>query len=370
MPLTIIDRYLLREVVQTWAAVTAVLLLILVTNSLAYMLGKVVEGELAGDAVLPLFLTNVTGYVVTLIPLGLYLGLLLSFGRLYAESEMSALGACGVSFARLYRPVMIAGATAALLTAALTFWVSPWAKRVEHEIEEQMAARSELTGIAPGRFNRASDGRVVLFTERRDEQGRLDEVFVEATDADGETHLVRARSAIERRDPDTGWRFLEFHDGHRYTGEPGTAEFQVVEFERHGVRVPQPPAQAGEVGRDGLSVAELRRADDPEAHAELQWRLALPLACLILALAAVPLSHTTPRKGRYGKVAVALLIYLVYSNVLVTARNAVAEGTVSPAIGMWWAHGLALIAVAALVMHRSGWRWSRYLWSRSVGARP
>lgn len=369
MTLTLVDRYILREVLQTWGAVTAVLLLVLVTNSLAYMLGKVVEGQLAGDAVLPLFLTNVTGYFVTLIPLGLYLGLLLSFGRLYAESEMAALGACGVGLARLYRPVMIAALLAAAITAALTIWVSPWAHRVEHDIEARMAARSELAGVAPGRFNRAADGRLVLFTEGR-RGDELREVFVEAEDPDGGTHLVRARSAEQRVDPATGWHFLEFREGYRYTGAPGSAGFRIIEFERHGVRVPTPSIQAGDVGRDGHGIGELWRSGGPADMAELQWRVSLPLACLMLAFAAVPLAHTTPRQGRYGKIAIALLIYLVYSNVLVLARDALASGTVPPVIGMWWAHGLTVVLVAALVAQRVGWQWTRRVLTGRAGAAP
>lgn len=369
MRLSLVDRYILREVLQTWGAVTAVLVLILVTNSLAYMLGKVVEGQLAGDAVLPLFLTNVTGYFVTLIPLGLYLGLLLVFGRLYAESEMAALGACGVGFARLYRPVMIAAVLAATITAALTVWVSPWANRVEHEIEARMAARSELAGVAPGRFNRASGGRLVLFTEdRRDDV--LREVFVEAEDAQGDTHLVRARTAAQRVDPATGWHFLEFREGYRYTGTPGSAGFRVIEFQRHGVRVPTPSIQPGEVGRDGHGIAQLWRSGKPADMAELQWRLSLPLACILLAFAAVPLAHTTPRQGRYGKIAIALLIYLVYSNVLVLARDWLASGMVSAVVGMWWAHGLTIAFVAALVTHRVGWQWTRRVLTARTGVAP
>lgn len=370
MSLSLIDRYLLREVVQTWAAVTAVLLLILLTNSLAYMLGKVVEGELAGGAVLPLFLTNVTGYVVTLVPLGLYLGLLLSFGRLYADSEMAALGACGVGPARLYRPVVIAGVLGALITGALTVWVSPWAKRVEHEVAARIAARSELAAVVPGRFNRAGGDQAVLFAEGRDRDGDLSEIFVEASPDDDETWLIRAETAVPHVDPDTGWRFLEFRNGYRYTGEPGTADFQEVEFAAHGVRVPQASVQAGDVGREGRSMTQLWRSNNPQSAAELQWRIALPLACILLALVAVPLSHTTPRKGRYGNVAVALLIYLVYSNVLVVARNAVADGAVPPAIGMWWVHGLTALLIAMLIAHRAGWRWSRELLLGRRGSRP
>jgi lipopolysaccharide export system permease protein len=143
MRLPVIDRYVLREILATWAAVTLVLLVILFTNSLAYMLSKVVEGDISGHIVLPLFLTNVAAVVVMVIPLGLYLALLLTFGRLYADSEMAALGACGVGMARLLRPALVAGLIAAIVTAVLTIWASPWAKRVEHELRGQVAATTD-----------------------------------------------------------------------------------------------------------------------------------------------------------------------------------------------------------------------------------
>lgn len=367
MALPVIDRYILRDILQTWGAVMAVLVLILATNSLAYMLGKVVEGKLATDVVIPLFLTSFTHYLVTMIPLGLFLGLMLSLGRLYADSEMAALGSCGIGAARLYRPVMIAAIIAALIAGAMAVWVSPWAKRVEADIKARMESRSELAGIAPGRFNRTADGDVVLFAAAVDEDGILQQVFVEATDEEGVTHLVRAERAREQVDPDTRASFLVFEDGYRYSGTPGESDFRVVEFEQHGIRLSEPKPMSGSVGRSGWSMARLWQSDHERDRAEFEWRLAMPIACLLLALASVPLSHTTPRKGRYGKIAIALLLYLAYSNVMVVARNGLSDGDVPQWLGMWWAHALTLALIGLLLAHRVGWRWTGLLLSRALG---
>jgi len=365
--LTLVDRYILREILQTWTAVTAVLLLIMIANSLAYILGNVIEGQVAGDAVLPLLLTTTTGYFVTLIPLGLYLGLLLALGRMYAESEMSAFGSCGIGFARVYRPVMIAALIAAAITAVLTVWVSPWAKRVEHDIKERMAERSQLAGISAGRFNRAADGNVVLFAERRAADGRLSGVFVKAKDPQGRTVLVRARSAVEHTDPDTGWRYLEFQDGYRYTGDPGAKEFREIRFDRHGLRLPARHVQDQGFDREAQTFQHLWQSGGPADMAWIQWRLSLPIVCFMLALVAVPLAHTTPRSGRYGRIAGALLLYLFYVDGLMAARDAVANGTVPTSIGMWWAHAVTLLLILALIAYRVGWRWSGMILRRRTG---
>lgn len=369
MALPVIDRYILRDILQTWAAVMAVLVLILATNSLAYMLGKVVEGKLATDVVIPLFMTSFTHYLVTMIPLGLFLGLMLAFGRFYAETEMAAMAACGVGTARLYRPVMIAGVIAALIAAGMAIWVSPWAKRVEADIKANMESRSELAGIAPGRFNRSTDGEVVLFVASIEDDTVLKQVFVEVTDDTGESHLVRAERAREQVDPESGASFLVFEDGYRYSGTPGSADFRVVQFERHGIRLTDPQPKPGVVGRSGWSMARLWQSGRAQDRAELEWRLAMPIACLMLALVSVPLSQTTPRKGRYGKIALGLVLYLAYSNVLVVARNALADGDVPLWLGMWWAHGLTLGLILLLLGHRLGWRWTGIVLGRAVGVK-
>lgn len=357
MRLSLVDRYILREIAQVWVAVTAVLVLILASNSLIHLLGKVVEGELSGDAVLPFFLIRLTAYFVTLIPLGLFLALLLGFGRLYAESEMAALGACGIGLARLFRPVALLGLVGAAITAGLTIYASPWAERASGEIAARVAAESDFAGLAPGRFNRAGSG-AVLFAESRNDDGALEEVFV-VLDREGErTRIVRAGSARERVDDASGRRFLEFRAGQRIALETGSPKVRAIEFERHGIYLPREEVRAGGPGVDGMSMRELLAHGGRKHMAELQWRVSLPVACFLLAMAALPLSHTTPRKGRYGKVATGLLLYLVYSNLLVFAQELLEEGSLPPAIGMWWTHGLVGLAVLALIAQRVGWRWA------------
>ncbi|NNC55030.1 MAG: LptF/LptG family permease, partial [Pseudomonadales bacterium] len=122
----ILDRYLLREILYTLLAVTGVLLFILLSNQFARVLGEAAAGRLPRDAVLQLMGLTSLQYLTILVPLSLFLAAMLAFGRLYKDSEMSAVMACGVGPARLYRPLMLV----AILTVALLSWLSldlaPW----------------------------------------------------------------------------------------------------------------------------------------------------------------------------------------------------------------------------------------------------
>ena len=98
----ILDRYLFRETLETWAGVTGVLLLILLASRFAFYLGDAAAGRLPGGAVFTLLGLSVVNYLTLIIPLGLFLAVMMAFGRLYRDSEMAALMACGVSVRDLY----------------------------------------------------------------------------------------------------------------------------------------------------------------------------------------------------------------------------------------------------------------------------
>jgi lipopolysaccharide export system permease protein len=77
------------------------------------------------------------------------------------------------------------------------------------------------------------------------------------------------------------------------------------------------------------------------------------VATLIIAMLALPLSQTTPRSGRYANMAWAILLYLVYSNLLSMAYNWIIKERVPVWIGTWWVHIVAL-ALLFILLKQSG----------------
>lgn len=104
-----------------------------------------------------------------------------------------------------------------------------------------------------------------------------------------------------------------------------------------------------------MSVAELLQVAGAEERAELQWRLGVPISTLLLALIAVPLSRSRPREGRYGRLAIGLLVFIVYLNMLSAAKAWVEQGTISPELGLWWVHGSMLLLALSLLGLQNGW---------------
>ncbi len=353
----VLDRYISREITQTWAAVTIVLLVIMVANVLARILSRVTEGRLPAEALLVLLGLKVINLLVTLVPLGLYLGILLAFGRLYRDNEMAASAACGAGLKSLYRPVIANALAGVLLITALTFWASPWAAKLERQVTDQIAGQSVATLLGAGRFVEILGGSAVVYTESRQPgNNEFRQIFVHRSFEDGTFEVETAASATYQRDRDNN-EYIVFNDGVSVISDPSGQSYQRTEFAHHGVRLPVREQASDTVEISAKSLRQLWAQGDTQSIAEIQWRFSIPLAALLLALLAVPLSHTSPRQGRYSKIVVAILIYVPYANLLVLSRKWTAAGKVPPLIGVWWVHVLFAMVILYFTVRRYGFIW-------------
>ncbi len=360
--LLIVDRLVLREVTLAVFGVLVVLLLVVVGHSFVKLLDDVMSGEHPPAVLGPLLAMAVLRFGVELTPLGIMLGVILGLGRLARDRELLILRSFGVGYRRLYAVLALLVLPMALVLAWLSLVLVPAAVRTADTLVREAEHRPDIAAIGEGRFTRSPDGRWVVFSEQslRGEKA-LGGVFVHRR-IPGGFEIETARRAQQITDPDTGERHVVLIEGRRYVGYVERSDYNVLAFRRHTLRVP-----GLEVGRifenqRALPSRALLATDDPKLQAELQRRIAVPLAAVLLALLAVPLADTAPRQGRFGRVALGILAYLVYSNLNVIALSEVASGGLSPRIGVWWVQVMFLLPTLVLLMRRQGW----YGWLRRL----
>ena len=352
--LRILDRYIFREIAATWLAVTFVLLMILLTNQFARILGEVAKGKLPKGAVIDVIGLSAVQYLTVLVPIGLFLSIMLALGRLYRDSEMPAMMACRVGPSGVYRPLVWLTLPLVLGVAWLAIDLGPRALQTVERIGAEARREADLASIEPGRFTVFGPSNAVVYGERVSTRGVMENVFLQrfVEDDSGEANIVEVVVAergeqVDSDDPDI--RFLVLHNGRRYEGVPGTPQFRVVEFAEHGIPYRLPSLEPPEPEPREMPVSTLLRSADPVHRAELQWRIGVPLSTIILAIFAVPLSRSQPRSGRYGRLAVGLLVFIIYFNLLSAAKAWVEKGELDPAVGLWWVHGLFLLAALSLL---------------------
>lgn len=349
----IIERYLFKELAGTLFAVTSVLFLIFVSSWFARLLGKVAAGGLQVDVVFLLLSLKSIDALMILLPLSFYLAVLLAFGRLYKDSEMTAMLACGVSMTRITKLVFWVGLGFAVIVAVVSFYYGPWAKTERYKLQEKMSSSSGLEAISAGQFRELGDGDVVFYAERLSDDGvRMENIFIQGL-RQGNLNLVVAAHGSQISGP-KGGRYLLLENGHRYEGVPGEADFRIIKFVQHKVLVQEPEAVFQTDVTSAIPTMTLWQSAKPHELAELQWRVSMPLSAVLLALLAVFLSRTNPRQGRYAKFFLGIIVYVLYSNLLGVAKTWVERGKVEPWIGVWWVHLLLLVIIIVLMIQHAG----------------
>jgi lipopolysaccharide export system permease protein len=350
-----LDRYLLRETAAATLAVTLVLLAIMLSARFAKFLGAVATGDLPRNLLAQVVALSSIQYLVLLIPAALLLAVMLTLGRLYKDSEVAAMMGCGVSLGGLYRPFLWLSAVMALITAWLAFDAGPWAGRHVDYISKDARRLVQYTPFEPGRFKSVAGGRAIFYTEQIDPTGeKLTTVFARVQEETGESILI-ASEGKQSIDQATGERHVTLYGGLRYAGEPGSADFDVVRFEELETRITPPQFAYTSSKRKLSATSDLIASDDNEDKAELAWRIAAPVSVFVLGLLAVPLSYLAPRQGRYGKLVLGIVLYLVYSNLLGLGQAWIAKGRVPSIVGLWWVHLLFAGAALWMIARRQGW---------------
>ncbi|WP_116365208.1 LPS export ABC transporter permease LptF [Parahaliea mediterranea] len=348
-------RYLTRDVLTHMLAVSFVLLVVIFSGRFVKYLAEAAVGDLAADILLPVMFFRLPGFLELIVPLGLFIGILMSYGRLYVESEMVVLSACGVSPARLAAYTMVPALVVAVVVGLLSLLITPLGAARSAELLQDPSSSQGLQTLAAGRFQTRRGSGVVSYARDIDpETGAMQSVFLSqggGRDSDDPRMVLTvAQEGEVRMDPDTGARYLELRKGYRYEGVPGDLDYRVTRFERFGELIPEPEGGIRTAAPvDGRPTAALLASDAPQDIAALHWRLSLPVMVPIVALIALCMSRTDHRRGRYIKMAPAFLLYLAYLLLLANARSAVEDGEMAMLGGFWGVHALFLLLGLALL---------------------
>jgi lipopolysaccharide export system permease protein len=356
----LISRYILRETFGSWLVVIAVLFVLFMTNQFAEILGDAAANRLPREAVFAIFSLTSMRYATLLSPIALFLGVMLALARLNRDCEMAALSACGVGPARLLVPILT---LTVVLAGALTWLALVLTPNATARIEDiKLRAKEELRlgALEAGKFWSPDAGRTVIYA-REVVGDELRDVFVQQEEGERVVAILAARG--ERAlDPATGKLSFVLREGRRYEGAPGDNEFLVVEFDEGGFpvrpREDETDKQVDELAASKPTV-ELLRSSRPEDRAELEWRLSTPISMIVLVLLAVPLSRSSsPREGRYARLGIGLLAYIVYGNLLAIGRLWLERDIGPEWLGLWWVH-LTALGIAALLLVRQSGVWAR-----------
>lgn len=369
----IIRNYILKEVLLTLLAVLTVVLLIFFSLRFVRVLGDVASGSLPAELVFTVLSFEMLRSIGSILPVVLFFSVLLAFGRLYRDQEMVALTASGIGQLGLTRVLFWLVPAVLVINGTFTLYVAPWASAQRDSVRHEAENRSELSLLVAGRFTESKSGKLVMYVEElSDDQRQLKNVFVQSRNRSKKSILSSA-SGYRYVDKDSGDEFMVMEDGYRYVGEPGQDDYRITKFKKHAVRIEEKATEAVYLKRSATPTEVLWASTKLRDKAELQKRIILPLSAVALMLLAVPLSRVQPREGRYGRVFSAVLIYVIFNNLLGASYNWIARGNISTTIGMWWLPVLLLVIASMYALWQmrgqTGWLRDRMAGYKLAGSR-
>ena len=358
----IFQRALVREFANNGLLLFAVLLGIIVISQLIRFLGEAVSGRLAVDGVLAMLGFSAMNYLPVLLSISLFLSILLTLSRSYRDSEMVVWFGSGIGLIRWIRPVLVYALPVVSLIALLSLVLSPWALHKADEYKHGLENRDDVTAATPGTFRESKQADRVYFVDNAElGSNRVGNIFVQS-EQNGKLGTMMAKQGLQETRPN-GDRFLVLLKGTRYEGVPGQRDYRVVEFDRYAVRIDSVPAKQMLPNLNAMSTFELWSNPTTWNLSQLEWRIGLPISAAILALLAIPLSYVNPRAGRSLNLVVALVLYMVYTNMISVTNSWVGTGKISPALGLWVIHSVMLAVVVMLFY----WRMSLFSMRRMLG---
>ncbi|CAM3752448.1 LPS export ABC transporter permease LptF [Parendozoicomonas haliclonae] len=343
----IVLRYLTRELIQSWLAISGILLLIIVSGRFIKYLQQAATGELNPEFLFAIMGYRMPGFLEMILPLGFFLAILLAYGRLYVDSEMVVLEACGMSRNKLLGYTLIPGLAVMVIVGVISFVLSPWGAGNVERILNTQDAMTEFDTLTPGRFQSMEKGGRVTYTESlNSDNSIMNEVFIADSGSGkpvqgsrGEMSILLAEKGRIYVDSDSGKRYLLLNDGYRYDLTAGKPESRITEYTTYGIQMQD--KEISPVTRENtLPTTELLGSDRPRREAELQWRISLPLLVPVIILMGLPLARVNPRQGRFLKLLPGVLLYLFYLALLIAARGAIEDGNLPAGVGLWAVHGV------------------------------
>ena len=345
------QRALVGEFVSNGLLVFAALFGIVLVSQLIRLLGKAVGGDIAVDAVLALLGFSAMGYLPVLFSVCLLVSILLTLSRCYRDSEMVVWFGAGIGLTKWIRPVLWYAVPVVTVIALLSLVLSPWAMRKADEYKLKLESRDDVATATTGMFRESKKDDRVYFIENIDVQSnRVGNIFVQS-EQNGKMGTMVAREGFQESMPN-GDRFLVLLNGTRYEGIPGQRDYNIVEFERYSMRIDNVPVKQSEPERRSLSTLELWRDRTAWNLSELEWRLGLPISAMIIALLAVPMSYVNPRAGRSLNLVLAIVLYMLYSNMISVSNAWVGHEKLSPLIGLLGVHTLMLLITGMMFYRR------------------
>jgi lipopolysaccharide export system permease protein len=335
----------LREIYKPLPVLLIILLVITISFSSVVYLSDATSGIIPSDAVVKLIFLKALDIFMRFFPLMVYLTVIIGLGRLYSDHEITALRSMGLNNSTVIRSLIVSFLLLAILVAFFSHIGRPMAFQSRYALLQETKNTLTQGPLKSGQFYESSLNNVYFVEQFINKTNEAEGVFVRAAEGDV-TRLIYADKGYLDTGKDNEYFSMHFSNGHAYTFDLNNNFSVKLAFNHLEINLEQITPEVLSFKRRAASTVLLRKSSVPEDIAEFQTRFTTPLKLVLLAMLAVFLSKTAPRKGKYGKLVLAIVIYFVYDNLEILNLYAIEHGY----IGIFPGMSLVLLFPIALLL--------------------
>ena len=358
---TIISKYLLKNLIVILIAIFLIISLIIFGNQFVMTAQKSVEHGIPLSELMPIVGFNMLRDLPIILSLSFFLSIIISISQLYRNSEAVVMNSVGIGdkrFINLIKPLAI---VIFLLIFILSMFAVPWAKNQKSLTEDVTVNASDFSFITEGKFESFKNGEIVFYASDSSQisnsgEQNMEEIFIYKSNTDSPI-VVLASEATKYTDSKNESIYLRLKDGIRYEGLPGDENVNILNFDKYDLEI-----VSGEVQKSLSNFSEIEEKTSINllleggllANAEIQWRLSQPISILILSIIGVLLGKTSPRTGKGVNLLFGVVIFMLYNNALLVAKNSIESGLLNPFAGLWSIHILLTLCAIIFYQFRQG----------------
>ena len=342
----ILEKYLLKEILGSSLSVLLIFMVILSSNTMLRLIEEASVGTFPTYLLFPVIFVKITQYSIYIIPISLFLGIIISLGKFYNSNEMAVISASGQSVFDMAATIKMIIIPSFFIVALFSLYITPAASEYRSKLEHRLNTEERIEEIRPGRFASSQNGQATFFVESSDSH-ILNTIFFSSSINLNET-VENSKSATYYKDENNN-RFILLKDGVIVeTQSDINANTKTTTYQEHGLMLGKELISFDNNSIEAKNTYDLFMSNDLVSRAEFQARLMLPLATLVLGFLAIPLSYSSPRKGRYNKIFIGTLVYFVYFIAMSVTKKMFLLELTPNFLGLWWLHLIVIAIVAGI----------------------
>lgn len=342
----LIRQYLNREIIHLMIAITIILLVIVMSNMFVHYLSFTANGKLIGINILSLIGTMTPKYIMYIIPSAFFIALISAIGKLFANNELIAAFACGLTWRRILKNLILPTIILFLLETILSLYVVPIMIQKQKFMQTSAQNLSPINFIQPGQITTIQDGQTTFYVQNSAPDNLMHNIFIFQKQKDGSTVILTAPTGHLETQNDN--QYLILNNGHYVKGVIGEKALEKGDFQTSKAFIQKNSSSTIPSTYTTMPFLDLWHNSSMQASAEIQSRLSFPFSVIIALLLGLALSYLKPRSARYTNTLPSLLIFILYFNLFSISKNWIADGTIPFWIGTFWVQ----ILFAAFAIYR------------------